>query len=131
LDIKPQYYLTVAEIPFPIDSPERAVSAILAKVSPRTRLALIDHVTSPTALIFPIVEIVRSLEEKRIEVLVDGAQSLGMLPLNLDAIGASYYTGNCHKWLCAPNRVLVWNVFWGMGSSPPAQPSFNLKSQRL
>jgi len=94
--------VVVAEIPFPIASSQEVLEAILAKISSRTRLALIDHITSPTALIFPITEIVHRLEAEGIEVLVDGAHAPGMLPLNLREIGASYYTGNCHKWLCAP-----------------------------
>lgn len=94
--------VVVAEIPFPLNRPQQVIDAILAKVSRHTRLALIDHVTSPTALIFPIAEIVQALEEQGISVLVDGAHAPGMLSLNLDEIGASYYTGNCHKWLCAP-----------------------------
>ncbi|MFB6274635.1 MAG: aminotransferase class V-fold PLP-dependent enzyme [Halothece sp.] len=97
-----QAKVVVAEISFPVTSPQAVIDAILAKVSSRTRLALIDHVTSPTALIFPIAAIVQVLEEKGIPVLVDGAHAPGMLPLNLEEIGASYYTGNCHKWLCAP-----------------------------
>ena len=94
--------VVVAEIPFPIASSQEVLEAILAKVSSQTRLALIDQVTSPTALILPITEIVHRLEAEGIDVLVDGAHAPGMLPLNLRAMGASYYTGNCHKWLCAP-----------------------------
>jgi len=97
-----QAKVVVAKIPFPLTSPQTVIDAILAKVSSRTRLALIDHVTSPTALIFPIADIVQLLEEKGISVFVDGAHAPGMFPLNLEKIGASYYTGNCHKWLCAP-----------------------------
>lgn len=94
--------VVVAEIPFPIASSQAVLEAVLAKVSSRTRFALIDQITSPTALVFPIVEMVQHLEAEGVEVLVDGAHAPGMLPLNLKEIGASYYTGNCHKWLCAP-----------------------------
>jgi len=94
--------VVVARVPFPIQSPAQVIEAVLAKVSPRTKLALLDHVTSQTALVFPIQELVSQLAAKGVDTLVDGAHALGMLPLNLHEIGAAYYTSNCHKWLCAP-----------------------------
>lgn len=94
--------VVVAKIPFPIESPQQVVAAVIEQVSPKTRLALLDHVTSQTGLIFPIQQLVQELQERRIDTLVDGAHAPGMIAFNLEEIGATYYTGNCHKWLCAP-----------------------------
>lgn len=94
--------VVVAKIPFPIVSPQQVVEAVIEQVSPNTRLALLDHVTSQTGLIFPIQELVRELQQRGVDVLVDGAHAPGIFALNLREIGATYYTGNCHKWLCAP-----------------------------
>ncbi len=68
----------------------------------KTRLAIIDHIASPTAVVFPVAEITRALKAKGVRVLIDGAHGVGQLALDLPAIGADWYTANGHKWLYAP-----------------------------
>jgi len=94
--------LVTAPLPFPLREEEEIVAAVLGSVSARTRLALLDHVTSPTALVLPIARLVDELQARGIDTLVDGAHAPGMVPLELSKLGAAYYTGNAHKWLCAP-----------------------------
>jgi isopenicillin-N epimerase len=101
--------LVTAPVPFPVGKAEEIVAAVLASVSRRTRLVLIDHVTSSTALVFPVAEIVRELEKLGIDTLVDGAHAPGMVPLDLSQLAPAYYAANLHKWVCAPKgAAFLW-----------------------
>ncbi|HSK06245.1 MAG TPA: aminotransferase class V-fold PLP-dependent enzyme [Acidimicrobiia bacterium] len=101
--------VVVAPVPFPVEDPSQVTGAVLDAVTSRTKLAVIDHVTSPTALVYPIQDLVSALEPKT-PVLVDGAHGPGQVPLALDLLGASWYTGNLHKWTCAPKGAAFLNT---------------------
>lgn len=94
--------IVVARIPVPVADAQAVVGAVLAQVTARTALAVLDHVTSPTAIVFPIAGLVQQLAALGVDTLVDGAHAPGMVPLDVEAIGAAYYAGDCHKWLCTP-----------------------------
>jgi isopenicillin-N epimerase len=94
-------------VPLPIRHPEEVVEAHLAAVTPRTRAALISHVTSPSGLVFPIETLVRELDRLGVDTIVDAAHAPGMVPVDLEALNAAFWTGNGHKWLCGPKTVGV------------------------
>lgn len=101
-----------AGLPWPVRSEQEVIDALLAACTPRTRLALVSHITSPTALVLPVERIIPVLAARGIDVLIDGAHAPGHLPLNVAALGdlgCAYYTGNFHKWVCAPKgSAFLW-----------------------
>lgn len=96
------FTIVCAPIACRIGDPDTITRAITNHVSGRTRLAIIDHITSGTAMIFPVKAIIEALSARGVDVFIDGAHAPGQVPLALDALGAAYYGGNNHKWLCAP-----------------------------
>jgi len=91
----------VAHLPIPLDAND-VVGRVVDAASARTKLAIVDHIASRTAIVFPTAEITAALKAKGARVLIDGAHALGQLPLDLEALGADWYTANAHKWLYAP-----------------------------
>ena len=93
--------ITIVEIPLPFDA-GGLIDAVARAITPRTRLALLDHITSQTALCLPLEALVERLTARGVTVVVDGAHAPGQIALDVGAIGPTWYIGNCHKWLCAP-----------------------------
>lgn len=97
--------VTTAQIPLAPSSQQEILDIVLSCVTDKTRFAVIDHIPSRTALIYPIADIVRALDSLEIDVCVDGAHAPGQIPLNLEELNAPYYVASCHKWMCAPRGV--------------------------
>jgi isopenicillin-N epimerase len=92
-------------IPLPVTTHADLVERIWSAVTPRTRVLSVSHITSRTALRFPVEELCRRARDAGILSIVDGAHAPGQIPVDLAAIGADYYTANCHKWMCARRRA--------------------------
>ncbi len=91
-----------AAIPLPLSSESQFTNALRAGITSRTRVIFLSHITSATALLFPIENIVAEARARSIYTVIDGAHTPGHIPLGLEALGADFYAGNCHKWLMAP-----------------------------
>lgn len=101
--------LVVESIDYPIQSAEQIIDTLEAAITPRTRLLVIDHITSKSAVILPVAEIAEVFGDRGIPVLVDGAHAPGMLELDIASLGVSWYTGNCHKWMgTARGAAFLW-----------------------
>jgi isopenicillin-N epimerase len=100
----------VVRVPFPITDAAEVTSRVLDAVTKSTRLLVIDHIVSQTGLVLPVEDLVGPLRELGIETLIDGAHAPGQIPLDLDGLGAAFYTGNCHKWLCTPKGSALLHV---------------------
>ena len=124
-------------LPLPVTTPENVLEQFWAGVTPRTRVIFISHITSPTALTWPVAAICQRARAAGILTVVDGAHAPGQIALDLSSLGADFYTGNCHKWLCAPKgaaflfaRPAVQHLIepliisWGWESEKPGQSRF-------
>jgi isopenicillin-N epimerase len=101
--------MTEAALPFPCPDASAIVASITDALTPHTRLAVIDHITSGSALVLPLREIIVACHAAGVPVLVDGAHGPGQITLDLRSLGADWYVGNCHKWLCAPKgSAFLW-----------------------
>ena len=121
----------------PVQNQDQVINDIWQGVTERTRILYLSHISSSTAMIFPIKEICRKAKELGIITIIDGAHAPGQINLNLDDIGADFYGGNCHKWLCAPkgagflyaapgfqHLVQPLIVSWGWQSETPGPSQF-------
>jgi isopenicillin-N epimerase len=104
--------LAIAPVPLPAPgdpalTPAHVTEAVLSRLTPRTRLVVLDHVASCSGLVFPVADIAAGCRQAGVPVLVDGAHAAGMLPVDLGALGADFWVGNLHKWVCAPKAAAV------------------------
>lgn len=111
--------LVMVQLPFPVSDSTAYVKAIAEALTPRTRLAILDHVTSETALVLPLAEMAACCRAEGVAVLADGAHAPGAIDLNIPSLGVDWYTGNLHKWALAPKGC---GILW---VDPEQQPDLH------
>lgn len=94
--------IVVVSVPMPLVSEAAFTDAIVAAFTERTKVLFLSHITSPTALVFPIEPSIAEARKRGIWSVIDGAHTPGHIPLDMEAIGADFYSGNCHKWMMTP-----------------------------
>lgn len=99
--------LRVLALPLTLAEPAVLCAAIADQLRPNTRWLVIDHVASPSGMVFPVEEIIHRARQAGVRVLVDGAHAAGMLAVDLTTLGADFWVGNLHKWVCAPKSAAV------------------------
>ena len=92
----------IARVPYPQFDPAALVESVTRAITDRTRIAVLDHITSETALVFPLAELAAVCRSRGVPVLADGAHAPGALPLDLPSLGVDWYSANLHKWACSP-----------------------------
>jgi isopenicillin-N epimerase len=97
------------ELPFPVSDPGLYVEAVDQALTPRTKVAILDHITSETALILPLAEMAQRARARGVPVLADGAHAPGQIPLDIPGLGVDWYVANLHKWAFAPRGCgILW-----------------------
>ena len=109
----------VVRIPLPTDAGE-IMNRVLDAADHRVKLVILDHITSPTALVLPVQPLVGELRRRGVPVMVDGAHAIGQVPLAVDQLGADWYVTNLHKWLYTPRGTAV--LYAAAGAAPLTRP---------
>jgi isopenicillin-N epimerase len=112
------------ELPLPLAGPDDVVEALTTALTSRTRVVVVDHVTSPTGIVMPVERLTAACRSRGVLTVVDAAHAPGMLALHVDALGADFWTGNLHKWLCGPKTgAVLWARPEHRASLRPLVPS--------
>ena len=110
--IKTKYKIkiTIAKVSLPITSEEKFIKDFVKKFTSKTKILFLSHITSPTALLFPIKKLVQIAKQHKIITIIDGAHAPGHIDLNLKNLNADFYSGNCHKWMTSPKgAAFMWS----------------------